>query len=102
MSGDFYGLKEIPSVIRHEQLVEEDAALIPTVSGPELSYRQQAHACTHYRIIYSITMAVVAPLCQHNTTKNVLLFLTNPFYIHHNSSTIRCDLFTIICLWRYN
>lgn len=68
MSRAFYGLKEIPSVIRHEQLVEEDAVLIPTVSGSDLSHRQQAHVCRHYRIIYSITTAGVAPLCQHNST----------------------------------
>lgn len=82
-------------MIRHEQLVEESAVLIPTVSGSELSHRQQAQVCTHYRITYSITTAGVAPLCQHNTTKNVYL-LINPFYIHHNSSTIRGDWFTII------
>lgn len=83
-------------MIRHEQLVEEDAVLIPTVSGSEMSHRQQAHVCTHYRIIYSITTAGAAPLCQHNTTKNVVYLLINPFYIHRNSSTIRGDLFTII------
>lgn len=47
MSRAFFGLKEIPSVIRHEQLVKADAVLIPAVAGSELSYRQQAHVCTH-------------------------------------------------------
>lgn len=46
MSRAFFGLKEIPSVIRHEQLVKADVVLIPTVAGSELSYRQQAHVCT--------------------------------------------------------
>lgn len=83
-------------MIRHEQLVEEIAVLIPTVSGSELSHRQQGHVCTHYRIIYSLTTAGVAPLCQHNTTKNVVYLLINPFYIQHNLSTIRGDWFTIM------
>lgn len=81
MSRAFFGLREIPSVIRREQIVKEDAVLNRTpVSG--LSYRQQ----TNQRII-----------CRNKYAPSI-----NTYCIHHYASAITKVYHRLFWIWLWN